>query len=141
MLTKQELDEIRSRMKSPVYKVGCSDMVRSLLKHIEELEAENKTLIDQQEKMAKSFEKMGARIKELESQIISWIPASDSRPLDCQHVLICGSTGAIRSAVWHDYITGGLRSAGFSPEDDWSVRIIGVTHWAKLPAPPKEEPC
>lgn len=80
-----------------------------------------------------------AHIEELESLVRRWFSITESHPLDQQHVLISCDRGYIRSAVWHDYVTGGRTSEGFSPEENWTVRIVGVTHWAELPSPPKEE--
>lgn len=124
MLTDEEMGGIKSRWR----------LQRSQERTLIEAQNDIDDLLD-------SLHETKKRIDELESHVIRWIPISDSHPLDLQHALICGSTGAIRSAVWHDYVTGGERPAGFSPEDDWYVRILGVTHWAELPAPPKEESC
>ncbi len=104
----------------------CPTDIPALLAHIDALESERQLLIAQQEKMCESFEKMGEQIKELESQAIRWIPVGEKLPeikgdaflaYDCDE-----------ESMWIESSTRFMK---------WN----NVTHWAELPAPPKEESC
>lgn len=68
---------------------------------------------------------------------LTWIPVSERLPKDGQHILVC--TDGIKYKIHSGYYSGedeeGYRFHAFE-KGAW---YHGVTHWMKLPQPPKEE--
>lgn len=68
-----------------------------------------------------------------------WIPVTERLPDVGKEVLVCDSQRNVTKAWVVEHITAGTRTLEWGCSDGWIDDQLPITHWQKLPEPPKED--